>query len=255
MGGLLYRDFVAACKVKKFNIVWALVVVVALYIVLRVIFPGDAFANDPLSVNEMGMSSVDAIFAMVFLVVPVLLLAVTGYAVNNIIVMDEKNKVRTYILGMPVSKNKYIASKYIFVLIACYVTITVSYIMGSFCMAFSSGDKIQESVGAFLSIISMMVYFTVFYMSLDLPMLILYGKAKAQVIEYAILSILLFAAAAFVLFVDFDKINLVESVMKWWDNNTTLIAIIQVLAPVIVGGIFYLSYRTTCSVAARREFK
>lgn len=253
MGGLLYRDFVSVYKIRKTNLAVAVLIFVLVYVVFRVAFPGYKYASLATS-PDAAMNWIDAVAFMMLAMTPVLLLGLSGYAMNHIISQDEKNKVRAYIIGMPISKNTYIASKYVFMIIQCYVTLAISYVMGSFFLAYCVED-IQQ-VGSFLlAMLLPMVCFILFYMSFDIPLLILNGSNKARIIEYIVLAAVAIVLIGVTLFADLDSMGTsIESIINWFNNNSTLISIVEILMPVIVGVIYYLSYRITCRVAARREW-
>ena len=118
MAGLLYKDFVGI-KGKITVILFSLATIV--FLVVRIIFPGVTDAVSDGEVND------------IILMLCVLMLIFVGFFMISswtvaICRNDEKCKARRFVNALPLAKNSYIASKYIFIAIAVYVIFSLEQI-------------------------------------------------------------------------------------------------------------------------------
>ena len=122
MGGLLYKDFVYACRIKKVNLIWILAVSTVLFISFRILFPGNAGGEALMGAHGAGgkISLSDLVFVCIFATYILAGMSFINCFTVKIIEADEKNKIREYLSVMPFRKNTYVASKYIFTLIFEY---------------------------------------------------------------------------------------------------------------------------------------
>lgn len=256
MGGLLYKDFVSVNRIKKVKLTWILTALTVLFIVLRMAFPGTADMKLFLAENEDGeiVNIVDTFFftAMGLFIVGTLEL-MNGWTAK-LTEADDKNKIRAYISALPLEKNAYIASKYIFMAISSYVFMSISYIWNITCLAFCREGIIADTVQMTGGLIPAFTCIALLITAVELPLFILFGKEKAMLMKAAFLMLIAFAFLGFLLFGDliwFSEHFDITVLVKWFETYKMETAVAILLSPVPVLALYYGSYRLTCHFAKR----
>lgn len=256
MGGLLYKDFVSVNRINKAKLTWILAALTVLYIGLRIAFPGTADRNAFLVESEDGqiVNLVDTFFLTalgLFLVGTSALM--NGWAAR-LVESDDKNKIRAYISALPLDKNAYIASKYIFMAISAYVFMSVAYIWYIACLAFCREGTIADVTQMVGGTIPVFAGFTLLLAAIELPLFILFGKEKAMLIKVALIMSVAFAVIGFLLFGDlawlarhFDM----AAWAQWCEKHRMELLAVTMLSPVFVLALYYGSYRLTCHFAGK----
>lgn len=254
MGGLLYKDFVSVNRIKKVKLTWILTALTALFIVLRMAFPGTSDIEYFLAENENGeiVNILDTFFfiAMGLFIVGTLGL-INGWTAK-ITEADDKNKIREYICALPLEKNAYIASKYLFIAISTYVFISVSYIWNIACLAFCRKGMMTDMVQLVGGFIVVFACIALLLAAIELPLFILFGKEKAMLIKAAFLMLIAFAFLGFLLFSDlawFGEHFDITVFVKWYETYKIETAVTILLSPVLILTLYYGSYRLTCHFA------
>lgn len=258
MGGLLYKDFVSVNGNKKIKFTWILAILTIIYIVLRIAFPGTADMQGFMFENAEGqmVNTVDTYFAMILGIFLVACVALINNWVAKIIESDDKNKIKSYISAMPLSKNAYIASKYIFIGISAYVFLSLTYILGITCMAFCREGYMVELTQLIIRFIPIFIFIALLSAAIELPLFILMGKEKAMLVKIAIWMVIAFVAIGFVMFGNLSWLSEHIDAMKilsWCQNHKTELMIFSACSPIITLGIYYASYRITCHFDRREK--
>ena len=258
MGGLLYKDFVNICRIKKVNLIWILAVITFLFVLLRMAFPGCAGGETRWGVSAAGeeMNVIDMVFVSFFALFLLAGLSFINSCTVKIIDGDDKNKIREYLSVMPLSRNAYVASKYLFIGIACYVFLSLASVWGIVCLAYCEPGGVYDLCQILMSFVITFLSFTLFLAAIELPLFILYGKEKAVYSKVAFLLMLSFVVIGYILFGNLNWISEtldVDHLIHWVNRHQAGITIFQSLSPVITIGIYYLSYKITCMLTARRE--
>lgn len=256
MGGLLYKDYVSVNRINKVNLTWLLVLLTVLYIALRIVFPGTADVKGLLVENEDGqiINIVDSLFVTVlgFFIIETLAL-MNGWNAK-IVESDDKNKIRGYIKALPLDKNAYIASKYIFIAISTYVFMSISYIWYISCIAFCMEGMIFDTAQLIGGFIPVFAGFSLLLAAVELPLFILFGKEKAMLIKVAFIMLIALAMVGFLLFGDLLWIERhvnITVLAKWCEKHSVEVAVVSLLSPVSVLALYYASYRITCHFAGK----
>lgn len=255
MGGLLYKDFISINRIGKAKLTWLITAYVFIFIILRIVFSGNRDLEEFLVTNENGeiVNIMDAFFLMLY--VSFILLSVSWVSVSKIMTNDEKNKTRIYYDSMPVEKNTYVASKYLFIIIAAYVFMSLDYIVGISCAAFC-----RE--GFFLDINNMLNSFVLNFISIililaaiELPLHISLGKEKAarvMVIFWTAIAVPIIGYLMFgdlTVFSDWD----IMALLDYLEKHMNLVFIFQMFQPIVVLGLFYASYLISCKLYCNKE--
>ena len=255
MGGLLYKDFVSV-RGKRF--VCFLCVFTLVFILIRVMFPGDRYFDDLIAYAADGsrINLIDIIldmFAWMFIFMNMLFI---NRWTMEICSNDEKNKNHSFFAAMPYERHTYIASKYVFILIAAYVFFSVSQIWIISCGAFMSEEKMVDTLMA-VNAMTLPVYsFMIFISAIELFLFIVLGKGKAMMIKVGFLLSIALCVIYILLFKDYsaliDKIG-IYSIVQWVEKNSFSMTLLQVLSPVITLICYWGSYRLCCLCCAGKE--
>lgn len=258
MGGLIYKDYVAGCKFKYGNLFVWLGICTLVFALFRILFPGSAGSDTFAGIDESGSMTnmLDMIFILIFMTFVLLAVLSVTIFTNVIMTADEKNMVRTYICGMPVKKNTYIASKYIFLLIDACVFMSLSYVWGIICAAYCLEGFAYDLCQAWMILIIPGMCYALLCASVDLPLYFRFGKAVADKVKLGFLFVIAFGIIGWILFGDMsilEEIDVWDIILSFVKNHSTLLAIVQPFAPIIVLGIYYLSYKISCALCVRKE--
>ena len=255
MGGLLYKDFVSV-KGKKASI--TIIILVLLLLLLRVIFPGNVYNGNFSARTETGetVSLIDTFFVMfqpAFLYTFLMLISI---AFNKTITYDEKTKIRAYLLSLPIDKKKYVASKYVFVGILTYLFLSIYMILNVISSAFmGETQRIADFSNLCTALALPGMSLALVMNAVDIPVNLLFGRAKAVTVQTSFWLIVGFTAVALFLFGDLtvlDRWDLIK-LIDWVDAHAFEATLVSVLSPVISLLIFYVSYRITAFFYVRKE--
>lgn len=256
MAGLLYKDFVGI-KGKMLIIIFGVLTVI--FLALRMIFPGNVDGitavmaeNAP---GQMSYMSVGDLRDSFIVLIPLIFIAVcivlpTKWTMD-ICKNDEKNKTMQFVQALPLEKNTYIASKYIFIGAAVYVLYSLENIL---IVMFKSvaGDnastKLMMAVGSFLTVfagISMILA------AIELPFFITVGVKKGALIKTMLLELIGLFVVAYVFFGDLDIFENFDimNFVNWCQENVFAMSLISIISIPVVLLIYYLSYRLTVKLS------
>lgn len=250
MGGLLYKDFISVQGKKMCVIVLGFVI---LFTILRIAFPG---YKDLISVvNEDGeiVEIVDSYFVMGSAIFVIISIGYINQFVGAIVDGDQKNKIINYLSSMPLSKNAYIASKYVFIMVVTYVAFSVYSILSIICKAFCDDGVFLNIALATDSFAPSFYAIAILMSAIELPLFICLGHEKAMMIKIALWLVVAISAIGYLFFGDlsvfekFDFSNLVDFV----NAHSDAMMLLPVFSIVLTAIIYYLSYRITCFFKGR----
>ena len=261
MAGLLYKDFIG---IKGKRIVWILFGCTVIFLALRLAFPGNVTTVMPGGMKESETGDLVALtigeLRDSFLVTLPMLLVVCGITLPStwtaaICRNDEKNLTRQFTSALPLDKNAYIASKYIFIAIAVYVLFSLET---TWIVIFNSvaGDNLSRELLAYIS--SLLTAFSgisLLLAAIELPFFLTLGVKKGYMLKTAILEGIALLVTAYLLFGNlriFDNFNIYVFV-NWCEEHLMIVMLISIIAPVVDILIFWLSYRLTCRINQNRE--
>jgi len=258
MGGLMYKDFVAI-KGKRICII--LLSFIALLCILRVIFPGSmAEGLGMIAENDQGIkvNTLDLMFVMPYICIIFSIVCFIDIWCSRLSEADEScSRIRNYVSSLPVSANSYVASKYVFITIATYVLISLLSITGIVLTAFAEEGFVLDIIRMFELMVLPVTSLLILIASIELPLYILIGREKGNLVKVAIALLLVFVLIGFMLFADMswlsEKGTFFVKFFNWYMKNQTEIALASYLSPVIDIILFYLSYRITVFFKARQE--
>ncbi|MBD5474754.1 MAG: ABC-2 transporter permease [Lachnospiraceae bacterium] len=253
MAGLLYKDFIG---IKGKRIVGILAGCTVLFLIVRFVFPGNVTTAPA---GGMAESETGVLRDFLLATLP-MLLVVCGIMLPStwtaaICRNDEKNKTKQFTGALPLDKNAYIASKYIFIGIAVYVLFSLET---TWIIIFNSvaGDNFSREILAYIS--SLLAAFSgisLLLAAIELPFFLTLGVKKGYLLKTAILEGIALLATAYLLFGNlkiFDNFNIYVFV-NWCEEHLVIVMLISIVSPVADILIFWLSYRLTCRINQNRE--
>lgn len=254
----MYKDFVAI-KGKRIFII--LLSFIALLCILRVIFPGSmAEGLGMIAENDQGIkvNTLDLMFVMHYICIIFSIVCFIDIWCSRLSEADEScSRIRNYVSSLPVSANSYVASKYVFITIATYVLISLLSITGIVLAAFAEEGFVLDIIRMFELMVLPVTSLLILIASIELPLYILIGREKGNLVKVAIALLLVFVLIGFMLFADMswlsEKGTFFVKFFNWYMKNQTEIALASYLSPVIDLILFYLSYRITVFFKARQE--
>lgn len=253
MAGLLYKDFVSVSGKKIVTILTCLTI---LFIALRMVFPGTADHAIFLVENEEGeiVNILDTFFVVGFGFLLIAICSILNGWVGKIVEGDDRNKIRGYLCSLPLEKNAYIASKYIFIGIGAYVFLSIAFSWNVAANAFCREGILSEVLSMLNALIPSVLYVVLLSAAVELPLFLTVGKGRAMLIKTAIWLVIAFLAIGFLLFGDLVWIEQhlnISVFLKWYQNHLFAVSLLNILFPVITLLLYYLSYRISCYFADR----
>lgn len=242
MAGLLYKDFVAVHGKIYVAVLLGLTILLALFSVVPL----------PAQLGENMAIVVGALVAMASAILP----SVVVFSIeNSVIQVDEGARKKAYLMSLPVSKRQYVASKYLFIFICYYVFLSVIIIWAQFVNGRMGEALADNLLMDAMALMPLWIQALLLVSALELPFFINVGVKAGNAIKTTVLFIFYFFIFAYMLFGDMNIVqnfSIVEMI-KWLDAHMELFMTLQVLGPVIVGGLYYMSYRVAAALFERKE--
>ena len=278
MAGLLYKDFVA---IKGKFLVTALLLLTVLFLILRLCIAGGDIAvtengiptvqseetgvqNDNVGITEAAVVDdaevtgfiFDTVLAMLIVSLEIGLAVVPVSTMMNIILRtDEKNKTRAWIETLPMKKNAYIASKYLFFGIVYYGGISLLALWISIFVSNSGANMLTDFMNVNMQGILILFTAELIVVAIELPILLTAGTKKGMMVKRIVLMLILVALFAYLLFGDlsiFEHLDL-YAILQWCEQNQVLVTLISIGLPIAAGILYWLSYIVTCRLNRNRE--
>lgn len=261
MAGLLYKDFIG---IRGRRILWIFAGFTLFFLILRFLFPGNVttVASFGMAENEAGElveMTVGELRDSLLIQLP-LLFIVSGFMLPSawtaaICRHDEKNRTRQYTATLPLDKNAYIASKYLFIGIAVYLLFSLDTI---WIMIFNSVAGDNNSTKCLMVLSQFLMSFcglVLLLAAIELPFFITFGVKKGMLVKTAILEGAAFLGMAYLFF---GNLNIFKNFdisifVNWCEEHLVIVALISILSPVAELFLFWLSYRITCRINQNRE--
>ena len=192
MAGLLYKDFMATCRIRKMNLLWVLILTMVFGMLFRMFFPGTI----PTKGSEVCLS--DRVFVIIFLIFMVACFVIGNFLTFRMITYDEKAGSIHYYDSMPLSRHAYVSSKYIFLLLTACVFMVLESVWGRFCLRYCMEGMMADACSVLISMIASAAALTLLVAAFDIPLYLFWGKDKAILIKsVGILLVVGFATAYF----------------------------------------------------------
>ncbi len=254
MGGLLYKDF-ASVKGKK--IITVLLIITFVMITLKIIgVRTDLFAV--LDMENVDGEHINLFDTFTSEAVWFLIILGTGFInmwVSGLTEYDEKKKNMNYFLSLPICKNTYIASKYIFIGICYYVLLSLVFVWCIVSEAFIPEGFMQDMmmVTQFFSL--EIICAALLVSGIEISAYLIFGRARGQFIKTALVQLLGILAIAYLFF---GNLNVfanwdIQLLIDWCEANSFMLTLLSTVSPFITLGLYFLCYRITVKVLERKE--
>lgn len=258
MGGLLYKDFVLVDRLGRIRVSLMLALVSAAYIILRIVFAGTGTFANVVALDEEGniINLFDLFFVTLYGICLIAMLMIINGVAGKIIERDEKKKVSVYLSALPFAKNTYVASKYIFVGIVTYVMLSVASVWGIVTIAFCGEGEALDMANTMMGFTTSLLGLAMLTAAIELPLNLLVGKERTQMIKIIFWTVLAFLLIGYIMFGDLDwlsdRLNM-TFLIEYVQEHLLAVTLFQALCPVIILGVYYLSYRIACYYYGKRE--
>lgn len=254
----MYKDFVAI-KGKRICII--LLSAIAILCILRMIFPGSlAEGLEMISENDQGIriNTLDLMFVMPYICIIFSIVCFIDMWCARLSEADEScSRIKNYVYSLPVSANSYVASKYVFITIATYVLISLLSITGIVLAAFAEEGYVLDILRMFEVMVLPVTSLLILVASIELPLYILIGREKGNLVKVAISLLLVFVLIGFMLFADMswlsEREEFFNKFFNWFMKYKTEVTMVSYLTPIADLIILYISYRITVFFKARQE--
>lgn len=255
MIGLLYQDFLRV----KGN--WIILIMFGQFLLFVLI---EIFVfNAPISAYILGVLLMSAMILT--------FLFIGGYLELALMKGSNTQKNVRYYLSLPLSKQDYVAEKYIFLILAMWfvsAVFTFEMLMVRLASTEIVPEEILEASGntAGISAASLiniliptifyfMISFTLFICAVELPFYFRFGADKGKVIKSTLIVLLAFAVFVYAMFGDltvFDHWNIFH-LMEYLEAHPDISFAISVLPFVFCGLLYWGSYRLSVRLFMKKE--
>ncbi len=168
---------------------------------------------------------------------------------------DSGKNCRDYLLSLPVDKKEYLASKYVYFLIVSYLVLSWGVLLVYIPLPVVELEGMLLLISAIQLIGPFWVYAMLIFAAIAFPLYILYGRKKGDMIFSAITITLCIGFFIWLLFGDTSGLTNMdfEVYMKKIEANEDKVILLHTAIPVVTGILYYLSYRITAVIYARKE--
>lgn len=252
MTGLLYKDYVAT---KAVAYVWSLLFVTVGIGLLSLC----AVWNDSFAILN-GFLCMGLPFVMLIIVAFVF--------PNELFSKDEGKSCKQYILSLPIGRNEYVASKYVYLLISYYVVISCAILwtqmyniapieMEEWIISEENGITLSFSDMVMLSgeVAVMVTTVMMISSSFEMPLYLLFGKEGGNRVRTSIVLAVSFAVIVYFFFGDLtimEKIGIMN-LIYYCMQHQEVVTVFVLLLPFLSGGLLYLSYRISLYFFEKKE--
>lgn len=242
MTGLLYKDFLCV-RGKK----------ICLFMIMQFLLVA--------GLRFLGRGSEDADF-LVMTVYMLFNLASYGFVLFGLDMAlfrhEKKAKEKRYYFSMPISKVQYVREKYLFMLLALYVLISVGYFEGMVCRINYSDKYVKVVDPTILFFQSMLIPFAcivLFVCAIEFAFMFALGAERGVQVKLTMLILLFLVFITYMLFGDFSALDEfdVPGAMEYLREHRDFSMLLTILFAVAGGGSYWLSYLFSVKKFTGRE--
>lgn len=240
MAGLLYKDFVA---IKGKLYVALMFAILGLALAVRMFVPA-MYIDGPL-------------WAVCLMVTLLFYFVVVGKLELSLIAADEGRKQKQYYLSLPVSRKQYVASKYLFLLLTFWAILSFSALLQTICLFSCENEAIQQMILMVNGLLPALTSGFMILPTVELPFFVGIGTKRGSQVKTGLVIALFFLIIVYLFFGDLtilDRINFM-GILNYLKGHPSLLLVLQVLAPYGVMLLYYLSYRISCKLFAKRGWE
>lgn len=238
MAGLLYKDFVAIrgkiyviCAVAAMLVTW----------ILRLMIQTDE------------AEYLLVMYAVCFVII--LYFMIGNKMQADLMQVDEAKKQKQYCISLPVSKKEYVAEKYVFMLLVFYFEQSFCVLLGNIMMLDCLTTVGEQLISIVMAVLPIITGGMMLVCAIELPFYIAFGHKKGNLVKQVLLEAFFAVLIVYMMFGDltiFKNIS-IDWFVNWSESHQDVLSALHVFVPVIVLGLYYLSYRISCVLYERRE--
>ncbi len=238
MVGLLYKDFIAV-RGKIYTVCCGLVLL--LVFVLRMV------------INDDQSEYLLALFTIVIMLF--ILMIMTTLLEKDLMQVEGSRRQKEYYLSLPISKNQYVASKYIFLLLLRYFVTTFCVLLCNIVVINCQTDFCMQMMGILSSYLPIFMDLIMLHYVIELPIFIGFGYKKGDMLKQGGIILLAYIVLVYLMLGDLSIFSgfSTQKVFDYLESHTDVMTVIQVLSPIITLVLYYLSYKVACRLYGRRE--
>ncbi len=238
MKGLLYKDF------AELRGGWILSATIAAFLFLVVLCMATGGSGDA----EVMLPWLIGMFVVVFAILTVFVL--DGRLVRN----DEGKKQREYILSLPLSRQQYVLSKYLFLLLAVLAAMLLCgalVLIAGMCVDGDTGSGLLKDLGrAIVPLFSGGIILC----SIEMPIFMLYGVKKGNAIKTSIFILLTYVFVIYLLVGNLDMLErFQEALFSWYDGHKNIFKVLLTVLPYVASAMYVGSFLLTSKLFGRKE--
>ena len=256
MLGLLYTNYISTCRNQKINYLYLIPVLSVVLMILIILSHFSSLNTMYCLKNDNG----EVIYLSEFLHATFfccLMIISYGELFNKItqkiILDDDKKLIKSYIDTMPLKKNSYVASKYMYAgLFCCFVSV-ILFVSGLISKKFYSDGLAKECLTFSLSFVPLFAAVSFLVSSIELPLFMPFGNERALLIKLSLISIVALFVIGFFMFGDLsilDNFNIL-SLMEWLKSQKKEYTTFKIAAPLVSVALFYLSFKISCVISEK----
>lgn len=242
MCGLLYKDFIA---IRGKRLTWILALSTVLYIILRICFPGT---------NTVG-GIMDSVFCLGEFTVLWMGCSWINSAATKIVQFDKKQQIQGYLSSMPIDQKTYVASKFIFIVIAAYVFFSLYIIWHIISLSFMADNYFKDFSYLLASVAIPFVSSVLFVTATELLLYLILGNGTAKIVKEIGIMLIGILILAYLLFGDLTIIENwgIEVLIHWAETHAFFLTMLSVFFPLVVLLFCYLFYRIAAKLYHWKE--
>lgn len=238
MRALLYKDYIAT---ETRSMIWGAGVLTLFLIGLTIACP-----------YNVGIEVILGIFTPMFFFSGVAYLMML---MSLLFKADSGKNCRDYLLSLPVDKSEYLASKYVYYLIASYLVLSWGVILSYIPLPVVELEGILSLISTIQISGPIAIYALLICAAIAFPLYVLYGRKKGDMIFSGISVTLCIVFFIWLLFGDTSGLTNMdfEVYLKKLEENADKVILLNTALPIVTGILYYLSYRITAVIYARKE--
>ena len=238
MLGLLYKEYLTGFRIKKVNLAVIIVLAAVVFIAARMLTSGTAMGG-----------AADTMFMMLLLLYVCCTCFFAAALAIKIGEDDGKNRLKNYLLALPISKKEYVLSKYLFVGIVIVGMTLLQFACGKAYYSKCSAELMKEYAKLVNSFLIPFGGICLLIAAIELPLIIRFGKEKAVLVGMVILIAIVMGCMWFLFFGDLNKVAKIsiEKVLVWAAEHKDTISLVKKLVPLGGVALYGISFWITAS--------
>ena len=242
MVGLMYKDFVA---IGGKYLVCAMTAFLVIMTACSFLFTNPTTA--------LVLALIALTFVSILIIWPIVITEA------RILGHDAKKK-QNFTYSLPTGKKKFVAAKYLFFLIMEYGILSYTILLMQLAQINAQAVGTEDLSSKMTAVSSFLPLFIGIYLlnfALETPFFLVLGYKTGTSVKTVLLVAAMFSLVVFMLFGDASVLNQFDlyEFTQYLKDHPVVAILLEAVAPVVSGGLYYLSYRVTAYLVQRREMR